>query len=506
MGGIVNPVLNKIGNNIFWKRTDYILSNKEKFIEHHSLFDKIEYMIKAFYAINNFMFVSGQFRSFFLKLANSRAAFEAYIDARRTVELGNFAPVPYRKYYKIFSEFLFSKPGFIKYKPRVKIKRPKKRRRKRLSRKAFRRALRRERRKRCARKRMIRRYRKAEFNGDFIPSYLPQESRIQTIYFNVIGFRQNILNVDVELLCFPMLIAHSYIKETVDPREKFISDRREERAKHKKKLGSMKSFCKSSTRVWIYRFHRKLVRKAALMYYRKNSYFRRLRFRLPNRKPFACVRGFRYHRKRVRRRYRKFRRQGRPTYQSRRMYNEFVKFIIQRQRRLKRKFIRRIVRLKRRIKWLVRLKKIAFTHTLHSNFIRRFSKSSCLNGFRKVKINLNTHDDAYYSNAQVSAEYTSAKLRKGYGLQQIVGYTKRCLSFSRSIGKINGYRFCFAGRFTKRQIATYRWERHGRTGINTKFEQIDYGQGIRIGKYGMYILRIWLNLSNMDKRRFTGRI
>jgi len=170
MGGIINHLLNKFGSNIFWKKTNYVLTNKKSFLVHYMLFEAIESILGFLFSINNLFYLFARVWRCFLTLGNSRLKFEEYIDSKRKIKRGSLEPVPYRRYYSIFTRNILRKFGlFRKVTKKDKYK-----------------------------------YKKLIA----APFFIPNELRFQDLDISIIGFRQHILNLEIIILQFPILLEY----------------------------------------------------------------------------------------------------------------------------------------------------------------------------------------------------------------------------------------------------------------------------------------------------------
>jgi len=59
--------------------------------------------------------------------------------------------------------------------------------------------------------------------------------------------------------------------------------------------------------------------------------------------------------------------------------------------------------------------------------------------------------------------------------------------------KIKGYKVCFSGRFTRRQIATYSWDSFGKIPINDQSSVVDFAFTKLITQHGLCGIKLWLH-------------
>lgn len=92
--------------------------------------------------------------------------------------------------------------------------------------------------------------------------------------------------------------------------------------------------------------------------------------------------------------------------------------------------------------------------------------------------------------ASLIAQYICIRLKQRFSLKEILKPILKDLT--RNSG-INGFRLSCCGRFTKKEIATYKWERRGKISLNTIDAHIDYSYNYVILKYSVCGIKIWLH-------------
>lgn len=95
--------------------------------------------------------------------------------------------------------------------------------------------------------------------------------------------------------------------------------------------------------------------------------------------------------------------------------------------------------------------------------------------------------------ASMIARFIVLKFKQGFTLNFVLTIIRRTVNvfFKNS----NGYKLCVAGRFTRKQIATYRWFKLGMVSLNQKLSCIDYVQDWGTSKFGIFGIKLWVFLS-----------
>jgi|GEM_PF-3902419 len=113
-------------------------------------------------------------------------------------------------------------------------------------------------------------------------------------------------------------------------------------------------------------------------------------------------------------------------------------------------------------------------------------------GFYGIR-NMNIVGRYYYRHLFVSSQmlvsYIICKLMQGFKINIII---RKLVSGLRSVRLIEGFKICVSGRFSRKQIATYRWEKRGNVSLNTMNTLVDYSFGEWISWYGICGVKVWL--------------
>lgn len=105
------------------------------------------------------------------------------------------------------------------------------------------------------------------------------------------------------------------------------------------------------------------------------------------------------------------------------------------------------------------------------------------------------------------ARYICVKLAQGFILGDIIGDVGKTLALSMEEGNgiLIGYRIDCAGRFTRRQRASYKSHKEGVIGVNSRDSRVDFGSDEAVLKYGACSVKVWLNV-NRSREEYGYRI
>ncbi len=124
--------------------------------------------------------------------------------------------------------------------------------------------------------------------------------------------------------------------------------------------------------------------------------------------------------------------------------------------------------------------------------------------FKKFLLNKNIN--IYFKNiskfqitSSLISRYISIRLKQRFSLKEILKPILKDLSSNPSI---EGFKISCCGRFTKKEIATYKWERQGKISLNTIKANIDYSLNHVILKYSVCGIKVWLHRNSNYKYFF----
>jgi len=105
-------------------------------------------------------------------------------------------------------------------------------------------------------------------------------------------------------------------------------------------------------------------------------------------------------------------------------------------------------------------------------------------------------------NAKLLTQYMAGELLRGFR----VNFIMKQLAFGlKSLPYVVGYKVCFAGRFSKRQMALYKCKNIGLLSLNSIDSMIDYNSVEFVSQYGMCGVKLWLQFSRKKLRGFNFR-
>lgn len=120
-----------------------------------------------------------------------------------------------------------------------------------------------------------------------------------------------------------------------------------------------------------------------------------------------------------------------------------------------------------------------------------------LNKFKVAAVSFNVFFRNFNSlldtkvNASIIVKYIIRKLVKGFPINLLFKNIIRGLS---QLNFLIGFKLCFSGRFTRNEIATYRWSSVGLLKFNMQDSFIDFAFSEYISKFGICGIKLWLVL------------
>lgn len=92
--------------------------------------------------------------------------------------------------------------------------------------------------------------------------------------------------------------------------------------------------------------------------------------------------------------------------------------------------------------------------------------------------------------ATMITRYLVAKCQQGFSVSFVLTTIRRILRYF--IPDSYGYKLCVSGRFTRKQIATYRWFKNGMLSLNTLDAGVEYAQDSGFSKFGIFGVKLWV--------------
>lgn len=93
--------------------------------------------------------------------------------------------------------------------------------------------------------------------------------------------------------------------------------------------------------------------------------------------------------------------------------------------------------------------------------------------------------------ASLVARYVVLRLKQSTGLNFLIKQLRWGM-LEIGFGNVCGYKICFAGRFSRKQLATYRWSRVGAVGVNRLGVAVDYAYDYGFTRFGAYGFKLWI--------------
>lgn len=128
------------------------------------------------------------------------------------------------------------------------------------------------------------------------------------------------------------------------------------------------------------------------------------------------------------------------------------------------------------------------------NFIRLYfvSLNNLFKFFKFKKILFNILVSASSINVHILLSYMFIQLRKGFSINQVLRFV--CSGLNKIKFFCTGLKICFSGRFTRRQIATYRFVKFGILHYSNLGRSMNYVSGMGVSSFGACGIKIWLQM------------
>lgn len=107
-------------------------------------------------------------------------------------------------------------------------------------------------------------------------------------------------------------------------------------------------------------------------------------------------------------------------------------------------------------------------------------------------------------NSNIINEYIIIRLKQYYTIFEIlksINYFLKYLLFKKKI--IKGYKITCAGRFSRKQRATYSWKSFGTLSLSTMKSKLDYNYNTIALKYSSCAIKVWICLHKKNKFLFN---
>lgn len=113
---------------------------------------------------------------------------------------------------------------------------------------------------------------------------------------------------------------------------------------------------------------------------------------------------------------------------------------------------------------------------------------------KKISLGIKFLDSFNIINPQFIARFVARRISYGFQLQRVLKPLVRdlTLAMSKRKNKIVGFRIACSGRFDRKQIASYIWQKFGPVSLNKFVATINYGFATSYLKYGTCGIKVWV--------------
>jgi len=133
-----------------------------------------------------------------------------------------------------------------------------------------------------------------------------------------------------------------------------------------------------------------------------------------------------------------------------------------------------------------------YEKVLYKNLFPILTNIILVNGFSKLDYSALYVYNVVRLSANILCYYIILKIQQGFTVSSIFTNLRRSMLI---FGRFYlGYKFCFSGRVTRRQRATYSWKQVGSNPLNTVTSSIDYSSIFSLTKSGMFGVKVWLHV------------
>lgn len=131
--------------------------------------------------------------------------------------------------------------------------------------------------------------------------------------------------------------------------------------------------------------------------------------------------------------------------------------------------------------------------TLFNQFFYKINLPSAIK-IKKISLGIKFLDSFNIINPQFIARFIARRISYGFQLQRVLKPLIRdlTLAMSKRKNKIVGFRIACSGRFDRKQIASYIWQKFGPVSLNKFAATINYGFATSYLKYGTCGIKVWV--------------
>ncbi len=133
-------------------------------------------------------------------------------------------------------------------------------------------------------------------------------------------------------------------------------------------------------------------------------------------------------------------------------------------------------------------------------YLNKLSRSSIRFHFNSFSLNF------FGVTPQIISIYLSLRLQQKYSLNWTLRPVLKDLTIKVKNNIIAGFKIVCSGRFTRKQIATYIWNKQGALRFNNFSNHIKYSESTARLKYGLCGIKVWINYGFNDTKIWFRRL
>jgi len=135
-------------------------------------------------------------------------------------------------------------------------------------------------------------------------------------------------------------------------------------------------------------------------------------------------------------------------------------------------------------------RRLASWHRLLVVFLKPYLvRLANLYGFKRIILSTMLQRSSF--TAGIIARYITIRLNQNASINFLIKQLRWGM-LGVGLDKSCGYKVCFAGRFSRKQLATYRWVRVGAAGLNRLDSVVDYAYDYGFTRFGAYGFKLWI--------------
>jgi hypothetical protein len=115
-----------------------------------------------------------------------------------------------------------------------------------------------------------------------------------------------------------------------------------------------------------------------------------------------------------------------------------------------------------------------------------------INRYNFTKLTLMFVIHNYMISAESIVNYAVREIKKGFSVRFAMKEVVKGLRILKRRGIFSGYKICFAGKFSRKQVAVYSWKQAGPISMGTVDSSIGFAVREFVAKFGMCAIKLWL--------------